>query len=287
LVERLRRSFLYTPGDSPGMVVKAADAGADAVTVDLEDAVRPEDKPQAREHLRSVRETADFGETELAVRVNGFRTDHWAADLDAAVDAGVDTVTLPMVETPRAVEETVAALEELTDDPPELVLLLESPAGVFAGREVAEAAARFPEVTGLSFGVGDYARATGGEPTSARVREFLSHRVVGFAALGRLQPISSVYPDPTDLDALREIATRAAEVGFVGQSVIHPRQVPVVNEVFTPDPETVATARAHVEAYDASDRGAFVHEGTFLDEALVERYRRLVARADAIAAGDH
>lgn len=287
MVERLRRSFLYTPGDSPEMMAKAADAGADGVTVDLEDAVRPEDKPQARENLRAVREMADFGETELSVRVNGVRSDHWMADLNAAVDAGVDTVTLPMVETPRAVEETVAALEGLTDDSPELVLLLESPGGVFAGREIAEAAARLPRVTGLSFGVGDYARATGGEPTSARIREFLSHRVVGFAAIGRLQPVSSVYPDPTDLDALREVAASAAEVGFVGQSVIHPRQVPVVNEVFTPDPETVATARAHIDAYDASDRGAFVHEGTFLDEALVERYRRLVARADAIAAADH
>ncbi len=264
------------------MMAKAADAGADAVTVDLEDAVRPEDKPQAREHLRVLRETADFGETELSTRINGLQTDYWEADLEAAVDAGVDTVTLPMVETAREVETAVARLRELTDSPPEVVLLLESPEGVFAGRAITEMAARLEEVTGLSFGVGDYARATGGEPTSERVREFLNHRVVGFAAIGGLQPISSVFPDVQDTDALRRVAERAAEVGFVGQSVIHPAQVAVVNEVFTPDPEVVAAARAHVAAYEASDRGAFVHEGVFLDEALVERYRRLLARADAI-----
>lgn len=286
MVERLRRSFLYTPGDSPEMLAKAATAGADAVTVDLEDAVRPEDKPQARENLRTVRESADFGETELSTRINGVRTDHWRLDLEAAVDAGVDTVTLPMVETADEVETAVSTLLELSDDPPELVLLLESPEGVFTGREIAETAARIDEVTALSFGVGDYARATGGEPTSPRIREFLTHRIVGFAAIGGLQPISSVFPDVSDRDALREVAERAAEVGFVGQSVIHPRQVAVVNEVFTPESEVVATARAHVEAYETADRGAFVHDGTFLDEALVERYRRLVARADAIDAAD-
>ena len=267
-------------------MANAADAGADAVTVDLEDAVRPADKPQARENLRALRDAAEFGETELSTRINGLHTELWRTDLDAAVNAGVDTVTLPMVETGGEVETAVSRLRELSNTPPEVVLLLESPEGVFAGREIAEAAARLEEVTALSFGVGDYARATGGEPTSERIREFLNHRVVGFAAIGGLQPVSSVFPDVQDTDALRKVAECAAEVGFVGQSVIHPKQVPVANEVFTPDPETVAAARAHIDAYETSDRGAFIHDGTFLDEALVERYRRLVARADAIAAAD-
>jgi citrate lyase subunit beta/citryl-CoA lyase len=137
-------------------------------------------------------------------------------------------------------------------------------------------------VTALSFGIGDYARATGGVPTSERIREFLSHRVVACAAIGGLQPISSVYPDVGDETGLRRVAERAREVGFVGQSVIHPAQVAVVNETFTPSEETVARVRTLVAAYDDAERGALVHDGVFLDEALVERYRRLLARAETL-----
>jgi citrate lyase subunit beta/citryl-CoA lyase len=264
------------------MMEKAATSGADAVVFDLEDAVRPEHRPVARETLVDVLGSVDFGTTEVCTRVNGLATDEWAADLDAAVAAGVDTVSLPMVESSTEVERAVDGLRARTDDPPEVVVLLESPRGVFGGREVAETCARLPEVTALTFGIGDYARATGGLPTSDRIREFLCHRVVGFAAIGGLQPISSVYPDVGDEAGLRRVAERAQEVGFVGQSVIHPAQVPVVNEVFTPSEETVSRARALVAAYDASGRGALVHDGVFLDEALVERYRRLLARAEVL-----
>ena len=264
------------------MMEKAAGVGADAVTFDLEDAVRPADKPEARENLREVLSRLDFAGTEIATRINGLRTEHWERDLATAVDAGVDTVTVPMIETPEEVDTVASALGDLTDDPPEIILLLESPEGIFAGRAIAEAAGHRATVTGLSFGVGDYARATGGEPTSDRIREFLNHRVIGYAAIGGLQPISSVFPDTTDEDRLRTVARSAAELGFVGQSVIHPAQVPVVNEVFTPDPDAVAAARAHVETYEAADRGALVHDGVFLDEALVERFRRLIERAEAI-----
>lgn len=264
------------------MMEKAAGVGADAVTFDLEDAVRVEDKPRARKNLRDILSRVDFSGTEIATRINGLQTEHWQTDLAAAVDAGVDTVTVPMVETPGDVETVGSALRRLADDPPEVILLLESPEGVFAGRRIAEIADRDAVVTGLSFGVGDYARAIGGTPTSERIRGFLNHRIVGFAAIGGLQPISSVFPDTTDDERLRDVAERAAELGFIGQSVIHPDQVPIVNEVFTPDPDAVAAAQAHIEAYEAADRGAFVHDGTFLDEALVERFRRLVERAEAI-----
>ncbi len=266
------------------MMEKAANADSDAITFDLEDAVRPEDRPAARENLRAILAAVDFGTTEIATRINAVGTDDWRADLETAVEAGVDTVTVPSVETPEAVVQVVSAVRRLTDEPPELILLLESPEGVFDGRAIAAVAGRHREVTALSFGVGDYARATGGEPTSDRIREFLNHRIVGFAAIGGLQPISSVFPDVNDTDRLRVVAERAVELGFVGQSVIHPDQVAAVNEVFTPDDAAVDAARAHVAAYEASDRGAFVHDGVFLDEAIVERYRRLVARAEALGA---
>lgn len=265
------------------MMETAAKSGADAVVFDLEDAVRPENKARARETLVDVLSAVAFGPTEVSTRVNGLATDEWAADFDAAVEAGVDTVSLPMVESPAQVERAVDELRDRTDTPPEVVVLLESPQGLFRGREIAEVCATLPEVTALTFGIGDYARATGGVPTSERIREFLSHRVVAYAAIGGLQAISSVYPDVGDDAGLRRVAERALELGFVGQSVIHPTQVPVVNEVFTPSEAIVTRMRALVAAYDDADSGALVHDGEFLDEALVERYRRLLARAEAIS----
>lgn len=264
------------------MMEKAASVGADAVTFDLEDAVRPADTDQARTNLVEVLSAVDFSGIEVATRINGLHTDHWREDLAAAVDAEVDTVTVPKVETSGDVETVLEELQRLTDTFPEVILLLESPMAVFGGREIAEAARRKSAVTGLSFGVVDYARATGGATTSERIRGFLEHQVVGLATIGGMQPISSVYPDIGQLDQLRAVASNAAELGFIGQSVIHPDQVPVVNEVFTPDPEAVQAARDHVAAFEATDRGAIVHDDVFLDEALVDRYRDLIERAAVI-----
>lgn len=282
MTERLRRSFLYTPADRPEMLERAADTAADALVFDLEDAVRPSDRPTAREHLATALETVDYGDTEVCVRINAIGTDDWLDDLTAAVAAGVDTISVPMVERPEQVEAVVEAAAQRADDRPEIILLLETPTGVFDGREIVRTARELPAVTGLSFGVGDYARAVGGTPTSDEIRRFLNHRVVGLAAIGGLQPISSVYPSAGDLDVVRSVAEAARDVGFVGQSVIHPDQVPAVNEVFTLSAEEAQRAVGLVERYEASDLGAVVVDGEFLDEPLVDRYRRQLRRYEAV-----
>jgi len=274
--------MLYAPADNPELMEKTAATEADAVIFDLEDAVREERKPTARETLREVLADVDFGEKELCVRVNGLDTDHWHADVRAAVDAGVHTISLPKVERPWEVRAAVSVAGAIADDPPEFIVILESPRGVFAGPAIAQACAALPPVTGLTFGVGDYARATGGSPTSTEIRSFLNHRVVAFAAMGGLVPVSSVYPDVTDDAALRQVAETARELGFVGQSVIHPKQVAIANDVFTPAEEEVERARSLLRAFEETDRGAVVVDGVFLDEALADRYRAVVARYDAV-----
>lgn len=283
------------------MVEKAARTDADAVIYDLQDAVDADRKGVARDVLRELVPTLEYGSTEVCVRINPVGGDHWLADAMAAVDAGVDTVSLPLVEDPsqiRIAVETVGRLaaesdaagdgtvepaDEEEDAVPECIVILESPSGVFNALEIAEACTTLDPVTGLTFGVSDYARTVGGTPTSRRLREFLNHRIVGTAAVGGLQPISSAYPKVGDADELARIADVADEVGFVGQSVIHPDQVPIVNDAFTPDPAEVEWARTLLRKFDASERGALTVDGVFVDDAIAERYRQVVERADAVA----
>jgi len=286
MTDRLRRSFLYAPADDERKVRKAPTTGADAVVLDLQDAVAVDRKASAREVLVDVLPGLDVGRTERCVRIDPVGSDHWLADLRAALEAGADTVSLPLVEEPWQVRTAVAAAERIADDRdrpvPEFVVILETPAGVFGGRAIVTACRDLDPVTGLTFGVGDYARSTGGDPTAGRIRNFLEHRIVGYAALGGLQPISSVYPAVDDDERLRQIATDAAELGFVGQSVIHPDQVPVANEAFTPTAEEVDRAREVVAGFEAAGGGATTVDGVFVDDALARRYSQVIARAEAL-----
>lgn len=288
MVARLRRSFLYTPTDSPGMIRKGPTTGADAVIYDLEDAVAPEDKSDARGNLRTVvpdlreDEAGAVEAIELCVRINGLETDHWLADLRAAADARVDTVHVPMVERAWHLRTVVEAATQLFAESPEFFALLETPRGIEHGREIAEAADGMAAVTGLSYGMSDYSVTIGASQKSDRVRTYLDQRILSFANVGTMDPVSPVYPDAGDTETVGEIARRAAELGFVGQTVIHPDQVEVVNETFTPSAEAAERAKRLVDAFEAADVGRTVAEGVFMDEAQVTRYRSVVERYEEI-----
>ncbi|USZ69604.1 CoA ester lyase [Halorussus salilacus] len=282
----VRRSALFTPADQRSMMEKAADTDADALTFDLEDAVAPDRKGLARENLVAVLDEVDFGATEVGTRINAVGTDHWREDVDAAVAAGVDAVAVPMVESVEGVETLLGALDDATDDPPAVRLGFESPAGVFAADDIARRVEDAPEVVGMSFGIADYCREIGAPDISARVREFLEHRIRGCAALGGLDAFASPHLDVDDEEGLRERAESARELGYAGMSAIHPGQLATINEVFTPSDERVAQARRLVRAFDDSDSDSLLVEGVFLDTATVDRYRDVVAVAERIES-DH
>ncbi|MFC7157240.1 HpcH/HpaI aldolase/citrate lyase family protein [Halomarina halobia] len=275
--DRPRRSALFTPADDVDMLYRAAETEADALIFDLEDAVPPDAKSAARENLRTVVPdlTAD---REIAVRVNARRTDYFAADVAAAVDAAADAVALPMVESAADVREAWAALTALTDDPPALRATIETPTGVHAGRDIA-AACRETGTVSLAFGFADYCKAIGAPGTPDRVRERLELLTVEYAAMAGVDPVASVHLDVNDGSGLRRVAERARETGFVGMTAIHPAQLAVINEAFTPEEEELARAERLVEAFDASERDSLLVEGVFLDTATVDRYRRLLDRA--------
>lgn len=273
----LRRSALFTPADTAAMLRKAVDTDADAFVFDLEDSVPPDAKTSARENLRDVIPALQT-DREVAVRVNGTATEEFEDDVAAALDAGADAIVLPMVSSGSDVREAWTALTAETDDPPPLRATIETPAGMHAGREIADAC-RETGVVSLSFGFADYCKAIAAPGTPDRVRERLELLTAEFAAIADVDPVASVHLDVDDDEGLRRVANRARETGFVGMTAIHPDQLSVINEVFTPDADELSQARRLVEAFDKSEKDALLVEDVFLDTATVDRYRRLLERA--------
>lgn len=278
----IARSALYTPAEDPDMLRKAATTEADMAILDLEDSVGPDAKPTAREHLRTLVPEIDFADKQVAARINALDTEWWLDDLGAAVDAEVDQVKVPKVESVGDVRLVVEALRHLVADPPSVALGLETPRGLYAGPAIAKAARDLPEVRALGYGYADYSRAIGAPELPTRIRDFLAEHVIGFAALGGLDPIASTHLDIEDEAGLRAAAEAAAELGYVGMSAIHPAQVPVINEAFTPSQERVERARRLVRAFDASEKDSLVVEGVFLDVPIAERYRGLLERVERL-----
>jgi citrate lyase subunit beta/citryl-CoA lyase len=254
-------------------VAKALAASADAVVVDLEDAVPPDQKAAARETARRLSAEGPH-ERPLWVRVND-PTGPWGADdVDALAGSGLAGLRLPRCEDPDVVRE-VATRAGLP-----LQLLLESAAGLARAAELATA---HPLVAGLVLGEADLSadlRVTGDDGL-AWARGWV---VVAARAAGLPSPVQSVYTDVADLDGLRASTERARATGFVGRSVVHPRQIAVVHEVFTPTAAEVAAARAVLTAAARAQRAGEVavldDNGRFVDPAVVRRARLVLDLTD-------
>lgn len=272
------RSTLFAPADDPELMEKAAATDADGVIYDLEDAVPEAKKGDARENLRAALSEIDFGSKPVATRINKLESRYWLADLRAAVDAGVDRIAIPKVESTADIATVVRTARQLTSDVPEFSVGLETPQGIFSGVELATYCRDIPEMTGLGFGVADYCRAIGTPEISHRVRDFFSHMIVGYAELGGMTAGAPPYFEIGDLEGLKAEAERARAVGFVGMSAIHPEQIDLINETFTPSEDEVEQARKLVRGFDESERDSIVIDGVFLDTAVVERYRDIVQR---------
>jgi citrate lyase subunit beta/citryl-CoA lyase len=284
--DRLLRSFLYAPGSRPDLLEKALDAGADAVILDLEDAVAPADKVTARRAVADlVARRAPAAACQVHVRVNRGPDGYDLDDVAAVVAPGLAALRLP-----KAVSAAeVAAVAELLDEleaarglPAGTVGLyptVETAAGVDRCRELATA----PRVVSLAFGAADFLAdigAHGGdgyEPTLlARSALVLASRVAGIAP-----PVDGAWTRLDDEEGLRRSSRWARSLGFAGRSAIHPRQLPVIHEVFTPTAEEIAWARRVVAALGERSATAVV-DGGFVDPAAARRARRLLALAEGV-----
>jgi len=276
------RSLLFAPGTRQDRFDKAMNAGADAVAFDLEDSVEVGRKQEARALVADYLATPRTGALRL-IRFNPPDTPEGEADLDHFGSApGFDGVLLPKVETAGVVEQVarVFAARSPSGATPPLFLLLETPRAIVNASEIASADA---PVAALLFGAEDYTAALAIERTiDGEELSFARNQIVLAASLAGADAIDAVCVDLSDTDALQRDCVRARALGFRGKMAIHPRQLDVINESFTPTAAEVDRARRIINAYEtarAGGKGVTTLDGRMVELPIVERARRLVALA--------
>lgn len=277
----VRRTVLFSPGDRPELLWKAPESGADVIVFDLEDAVAPRKKAAGRDAVRDVVTEID-PDAELCVRVNRISEgggDDVAAVFGGSEETGVDSVMLPKVASAGAVEELATVLAEHGRQLPVLALL-ETASGVLHAEPVARADATDAVLLGAEDLAADIGATRTGEGTEIlHARE----QVVLAAGGAGVDAIDTLYTDYEDTEGLAEDARFGRDLGFDGKMVIHPGQVPVVNDAFTPDETDIEWARTVLAARDdaGDDVGVFSVEGEMIDAPLIAQAEDIVSRYQA------
>jgi citrate lyase subunit beta/citryl-CoA lyase len=277
---RPRRSVLFMPGSNARALEKARTLPADALVLDLEDAVAPEMKVEARAQVMATVRAGGYGRREIVVRVNALGTPWGRDDLAAAADAGADAVLLPKVEAAETVSAAIAALGPA----PAVWCMLETPRGILNAPAIAAAS---PRVTALVMGTSDLTKDLHARATPDRLPLVTSLQLCVLAARAAgIAALDGVHLDLDDEAGLAAACRQAANFGFDGKTLIHPRQVATANEVFAPAASDVDWARrviaAHADAV-ARGRGVAVLDGRLIENLHVDDARRVLMLADAIA----
>ena len=275
----VRRSVLFTPGDRPEMQRKALTFGADTVVFDLEDGVAPSAKVEARATVRETLAAVD-ADCEVCLRVNA-DAETAAADLDGVLgpDSTPDSVMLPKTDSAAAVERLRAELDSHGADLPVLALV-ESAAGVLSAREIAAV----PATDALLFGAEDLAADIGALRTDEGTEVLAARsRVVLAAAAEGVDAIDTHYPDIGDTEGLAEDTRFAQQLGYDGKMALHPTQVDVINDAFTPERERIKWAQRIVDARAAEgeDAAVIVVEGEMIDGPQFKQAEQILDRARA------
>jgi citrate lyase subunit beta/citryl-CoA lyase len=283
---RPRRSVLYMPGSNARALDKARSVAADGLIFDLEDAVAPSAKEEARALVVAELKKGGYGARETILRVNGLDTPWGKDDLRSAATSGAEAVLLPKVESAASVREAERVLV-VAGAPPTQALwcMIETPRGVLAANEIAAAS---PRLACLVMGTSDLVKDLRGRHTTARHEVIVALGLTVLAARAHaLAALDGVHLDLEDADGLESSCRQGLEMGFDGKTLIHPKTVDVANRIFAPTEEEVERARrviaAHAEAL-AEKKGVVVLDGRLVEALHVEEAKRTVALAEAIAA---
>jgi citrate lyase subunit beta/citryl-CoA lyase len=291
---KLRRSLLYVPGNMPGMLQNIPVFEADGVMIDLEDAVPLQEKDAARVLTRNFLRAYRQRNKEMFVRINPLDTPYGYEDLQEVLPALPDGIRLPKAETPELVEKLDTLLTEqeerlhLEIGHFKIIPSIESAQGVLNCVETARASAR---IVALAFGAEDYTASmeidrtrTGEELFSARTQ------VVWAAKAAGVQAIDTIFSDVNDMDALRAETTLIKRLGFTGKSLVNPRQIEVIHEVFRPTPEEIQNALDVMEAIKRAREmgtGVISLRGRMVDAPVVTRAARTLRTAVAFGMIDY
>ncbi|KPA21668.1 (3S)-malyl-CoA thioesterase [Shimia sp. SK013] len=273
------RSVLYIPGSKDRALEKARGLPVDAIIFDLEDAVSPDEKDNARATLAAALEQGGYGDRMRVVRINGLDTQWGEADAKAAADMDCDAVLLPKVESTKQLD----ALAALIGDKP-IWAMMETPRGMLNAAEIAA----YPQLTGFVMGTNDLAKEL--------QTRFRADRLPMMAGLGLcllaakaegIVIVDGVYNAFKDADGLKVECDQGRDMGFDGKTLIHPAQVDVANAAFAPSEAEIDLANRQIAAFEdveASGQGVAVVDGKIVENLHVVTAREILAKADAIAA---
>nr|WP_217934750.1 aldolase/citrate lyase family protein [Enterocloster clostridioformis] len=286
--KRLRRTMMFLNAQKPGLIKDPYIYRPDSIMLDLEDAVAENQKDAARFSLYHALKTIDYRGCERVVRINGLDTPYWKEDIRCAVAGGCDAIRIPKTERPedvRTVEDHIEAAEKEFGIPEGRTLIMaaiESARGVMKALDICEASER---LFGIALSGGDYTKdlqthitGTGIELMGARQNMIIAARAAG------VQCFDTVYTNLDDMEGFRKDVETIHLMGFDGKSIINPRQITIVHEIFTPTPKDIIFAEKVVKEIDdkkARGIGVFTVDGKMIDIAFYDGARRIIALAKA------
>ena len=282
---RPRRSVLYMPGANTRALEKAKSLPADSLILDLEDAVAPDAKAQARENIRAALVTG-FGHREAVVRINGLNTQWGLDDLKAFADTKADAILLPKVESASQIREVASLLKQFNPaSTMKIWAMIETPLAIFTLPEIASS---HPMLEALVLGTSDLVKDLHARHTPNRVESQTALSLSVLAARAhQLCVLDGVHLSLDDEDGLRQSCIQGREMGFDGKTLIHPSQIAFANQIFGPSLEEIDEARQRIRAYEAaisSGAGIAVLNGKLVEELHIQDAKRILALANAIEA---
>ena len=278
---------MFVPGNNPGMMADAHIYGPDSIMLDLEDSVTMAEKDTARLLVHNALKSIDYGDTEMVVRINPLNTPYGKKDIEAVVKAGVDVIRMPKTETAEEVIEVEREIERVEKEigclgRTKIMAAIESTLGIVNAYAIATAS---PRMMGIALGAEDYSanlktqRTPGGDELRlARETIVVAARAAGIDAL------DTVYSNLNDMETFRKEVEFIKTLGFDGKSIINPRQIEVVNDVFAPKEKEIEKSRTILAAIKEAERkgsGVIAVNGKMVDRPVVLRAQRTIDLAIA------
>ena len=273
---------MFVPGNNPGMMQDAFIYGPDSIMLDLEDSVTMAEKDAARLLVHNALKTIDYGNTEMVVRINPLNTAYGKKDVEAVVKAGVHVIRMPKTETAEEVREVEREIERVEKEigclgRTKIMAAIESTRGIVNAYEIAVASER---MMGIALGAEDYCAnlKTQRSPEGTELL-FARQQIVVAARAAGIDALDTVYSNLNDMETFRKEVELIKQLGFDGKSIINPRQIEIVNEVFAPTEKAIEKAKTIIAAIKEAEKrgsGVIAVNGKMVDRPVVIRAQRTI-----------
>lgn len=274
--------MMFVPGNNPGMMQDAFIYGPDSIMLDLEDSVTMAEKDAARLLVHNALKTIDYGNTEMVVRINPLNTAYGKKDVEAVVKAGVHVIRMPKTETAEEVREVELEIERVEKEigclgRTKIMAAIESTLGIVNAYEIAVASER---MMGIALGAEDYCAnlKTQRSPEGTELL-FARQQIVVAARAAGIDALDTVYSNLNDMETFRKEVELIKQLGFDGKSIINPRQIEIVNEVFAPTEKAIEKAKTIIAAIKEAEKrgsGVIAVNGKMVDRPVVIRAQRTI-----------